>query len=109
MLPVVLSEEVAVGVAGAGEGLKRRLAMLEKAGIAPARVFADRLPTTEEVGALRVLFVAGLDRHSSEKLAVAARGSRVLVNVEDVPALCDFPVPAQIRRGDLLFTVSTAG
>ena len=109
MLPVVLSEGIAVGVAGAGDGLKRRLALLEKAGTAPARVFADRLPTKDEIQALRVLFVAGLDEPSSRTLAEAARAAGVLVNVEDVPALCDFHVPAQIHRGDLLFTVSTAG
>jgi precorrin-2 dehydrogenase/sirohydrochlorin ferrochelatase len=33
----------------------------------------------------------------------------VIVNVEDVPSLCDFHVPAQVRRGDLLLTVSTGG
>jgi precorrin-2 dehydrogenase/sirohydrochlorin ferrochelatase len=33
----------------------------------------------------------------------------VIVNVEDAPSLCDFHVPAQVRRGDLLLTVSTGG
>ena len=30
-------------------------------------------------------------------------------NVEDVPELCDFHMPAQVRRGDLLLAISTAG
>jgi precorrin-2 dehydrogenase/sirohydrochlorin ferrochelatase len=34
---------------------------------------------------------------------------RVLVNVEDVPELCDFHSVAEVRRGDLLLTVSTGG
>jgi precorrin-2 dehydrogenase/sirohydrochlorin ferrochelatase len=33
----------------------------------------------------------------------------VLVNVEDVLPLCDFHVPAIVRRGDLLLTASTGG
>jgi len=32
-----------------------------------------------------------------------------LVNVEDRPALCDFHSVAEVRRGDLLLTVSTGG
>jgi precorrin-2 dehydrogenase / sirohydrochlorin ferrochelatase len=31
------------------------------------------------------------------------------VNVEDRPPLCDFHSVAEVRRGDLLLTVSTAG
>jgi precorrin-2 dehydrogenase/sirohydrochlorin ferrochelatase len=34
---------------------------------------------------------------------------RVLVNVEDVPEYCDFHSVAEVRRGDLLLTVSTNG
>jgi precorrin-2 dehydrogenase/sirohydrochlorin ferrochelatase len=55
------------------------------------------------------LFVAGLDGDTSRRLAEAARRARVLVNVEDVPELCDFHMPAQVKRGDLLLAVSTAG
>ena len=43
------------------------------------------------------------------QLAALARSERVLVNVEDRPALCDFHSVAEVRRGDLLLTVSTGG
>jgi precorrin-2 dehydrogenase/sirohydrochlorin ferrochelatase len=42
-------------------------------------------------------------------LANAARALRVLVNFEDRPAFCDFHSVAEVRRGDLLITVSTNG
>ena len=42
-------------------------------------------------------------------MARAARAGGCLVNVEDVVAFCDFHNPSQLRRGDLLLTVSTAG
>ena len=58
---------------------------------------------------LRVLFVAGLERPVAAALAASARNAGVLVNVEDVPELCDFHVPANVRRGELVFTVSTCG
>lgn len=38
-----------------------------------------------------------------------AQAARVLVNVADAPALCDFQVPATIRRGDLTLGVATNG
>jgi precorrin-2 dehydrogenase/sirohydrochlorin ferrochelatase len=108
MLPIVLSEGTSAGLTGAGDGLRRRMALLEKAGITNPMVFPG-VPTEADLAGLQVLFVAGLDEQTSAAAAAAARAAGVLVNVEDQPALCDFHVPAQIRRGDLLFTISTAG
>ena len=58
---------------------------------------------------LSVLYIAGLEHEISAALAGRARAQGILVNVEDVPLLCDFHVPATVRRGDLLVTVSSAG
>ena len=110
MLPIVLDgSNLRAGVAGAGEGLNRRLGVLAVAGIKQPAIFADRLPSAEEIAALKILFIAGLDEAQSCALAEAAREAGVLVNVEDAPGLCDFHLPAQVRRGDLVFTVSTGG
>ena len=68
-----------------------------------------RLPTADEIGGLRILFVAGLEPAVAAGLAAAARDRRVLVNVEDLAPLCDFHVPAIVRRGDLAVSVSTGG
>ncbi|MGH6870575.1 MAG: precorrin-2 dehydrogenase/sirohydrochlorin ferrochelatase family protein [Rhizomicrobium sp.] len=106
MLPVTLTPELLkVGLAGQGEGLARRAALLSEAGIEPAEI----TPESGDLSGVRVLFVAGLGAHASARLARLARGQGVLVNVEDVPALCDFHVPAIVRRGDLVLTVSTGG
>ncbi|HUJ03978.1 MAG TPA: NAD(P)-dependent oxidoreductase [Rhizomicrobium sp.] len=108
MLPIVLDQdEIAAGLAGRGEGLKRRAALLEQAGIIPARIEADVPPDALE--GLTILFIAGLERDEAALLAARARASGVLVNVEDEPALCDFHVPAIVRRGDLIVSVSTGG
>ena len=103
MLPIVLaSKSVKVGLAGSGEGLVRRRAMLAEAGVEP-------VPTAPEadLDGLDVLFVAGVDGQVSAALAGRARAAGILVNVEDRPDLCDFHVPAMLRRGELLLTVST--
>jgi precorrin-2 dehydrogenase/sirohydrochlorin ferrochelatase len=69
----------------------------------------ERLPEVRELDGARLLFVAGLPRDVAEPLAVAARQKGILVNVEDVIDLCDFHVPAIVRRGDLVISVSTGG
>ena len=108
MLPLVFNPQtVTVGLAGAGEGLARRSALLAEAGIVPVAVSAE---TGEvELEGLSILFVAGLSPAQSARLAANASAAGVVVNVEDQPSLCDFHVPAVVRRGDLLITVSTAG
>ena len=108
MLPIVLNTDLRAGLAGAGDGLARRSEMLAAAGITPV-LFENRIPAEAEIAALNVFFVAGLDESASRSLADRARRLSVLVNVEDVPELCDFHVPAQVRRGDLVLTVSTGG
>lgn len=107
MLPLIIDPStVKVGVAGAGEALARRQAHLAEAGIDPIPV---RVDDRDALSGLNILYVAGLERDASAALAGRARALGILVNVEDEPLLCDFHVPATVRRGDLLLTVSSAG
>jgi precorrin-2 dehydrogenase/sirohydrochlorin ferrochelatase len=110
MLPIVIDMKgVRIGIAGHGDGLRRKLDLVANAGPEAPAVFENREPTAAELVQLQILFVAGLDDALSAKIAHAARAASVLVNVEDVPALCNFHVPAQVRRGDLLIAISTGG
>ncbi|HEY1630021.1 MAG TPA: NAD(P)-dependent oxidoreductase [Rhizomicrobium sp.] len=98
LLPIALVPAATrIGLIGRGEALARRAALLAEAGIEPV------------AEGYTVLFIAGFSISESARLAREARAKGVLVNVEDVPALCDFHVPAIVRRGDLLLTVSTGG
>jgi precorrin-2 dehydrogenase/sirohydrochlorin ferrochelatase len=108
MLPLVFDPNATViGLIGADEALARRLALLKAAWVHPVILDADA--ADHALRGLTALFVAGLPLHTARALAARARLHGVLINVEDVPALCDFHVPATVRRGDLLFTVSTGG
>ncbi len=114
-----------VAVAGRGGIALRRFLALRASGARDLLLFIDQpdqelaaaagaalrdfLPARAELAGLRALWVAGLPEERAAELAALARSARVLVNVEDRPALCDFHSVAEVRRGDLLLTVSTGG
>ena len=105
MLPIVIAHEIVqVGLAGSGAGHARRVALLAEAGMEAVPV-----DPTGPLPRIALLFVAGLDLEAARALAGRARTAGILVNVEDVPELCDFHVPAIVRRGDLVITASTGG
>ena len=126
MIPVVLDAvALPLAVAGRGQAAARRLLALRAGGAHDPLLFSDRpdetliraagpalrnfLPGRPDLIALRGLWIAGLPDDETVALAALARSERVLVNVEDCPALCDFHSVAEVRRGDLLLTVSTGG
>ena len=105
---------------GRGAALERRITLIQEAGAQDMRVHdmgdndltappPTRMPTQAEIAQARLLLVAGLPRQTAQGLADIARRHRVLVNVEDMPELCDFHVPALVRRGDLTIAISTSG
>lgn len=108
MLPLVFDpQHIKAGLVGHGAALDRRAAFLAGAGV-EARLLPEN-PADDALEPLTVLFVAGLPDAAARALAGRARAQGVLVNVEDRPDLCDFHVPALVRRGDLLLTASTGG
>jgi precorrin-2 dehydrogenase / sirohydrochlorin ferrochelatase len=126
MIAVALdSATLPCAVAGRGRQALRRLLTVRAGGAHRALLFSDDadealehaagvalrrfLPDRRDLARLRVLWIAGLPDGPTAELASLARSERVLVNVEDQPALCDFHSVAEVRRGDLLLTVSTGG
>src|SRR5579871_3530571 len=108
MLPLVLNPiHIKAGLAGQGAGRDRRAALLADAGV-EVRLLPEAV-SDDLLDGLQLLFVAGLPEGQAQALAGRARAFGVLVNVEDTPHLCDFHVPAIVRRGDLLLTASTGG
>ncbi len=126
MIPLALDPKfVTLAVAGNGSLALRRLRALRAAGAAGVMLFAEapteelqaeagaawrnHLPGPAELSDLHVLWIADVPADAAAALAATARALRVLVNVEDVPAQCDFHSVAEVRRGDLLLTISTGG
>jgi precorrin-2 dehydrogenase / sirohydrochlorin ferrochelatase len=126
MIPLALDPKYAhLALAGNGALALRRLRILRSAGATEVMVFADApepalaaeagrhlrrgLPDEAELGTFHAIWIVDLAHETAAELAAAARRARVLVNVEDVPEFCDFHSVAEVRRGDLLLTVSTQG
>ena len=126
MIPVIVDpKQVAIALVGRGFAAERRLELLLEGGAEQLTVFSDepcaglaaragvrlhrRLPETEELTTFALLWIVDLPLATAAPLARSARAAGCLVNVEDVVAFCDFHNPAQVRRGDLLLTVSTGG
>ncbi len=126
MIPIVVDAKLtAVAVVGEGRQAVGRLRMLVSHGCVPQAVFAPspsaelaaeagaalnrRWPEENDLTALQVLFAGDLAPERAQELARAARSAKVLFNAEDVSAICTFHVPASVRRGRLVLTVSTDG
>ena len=56
-----------------------------------------------------LVFSATDDPVVQEKIGREAAERNILLNSADNPRRCDFQVPAKVRRGELLLTVSTGG
>ena len=59
-------------------------------------------------GALLVISATD-DPATQEQVAIAARARKIPVNTVDQPRLCDFIVPAIVRKGDVILAISTSG
>lgn len=126
MIPLAIDpKHLQLAVAGNGELALRRLRALRNGGATEVLLFANApqaalaaeagtylrtaLPDETVLATLNVLWIVDLAPITAAALATAARRHRVMVNVEDVLEFCDFHSVAEVRRGDLLLTVSTNG
>ena len=114
-------------VVGGGDVAERKVDSLLQAEASVTVVSPDLTPglqKLQESGAIRsirrkfdepdledaLLVISATDDPDIQKrVAALARAKRILVNTVDQPKLCDFIVPAIVRRGDLVAAISTSG
>ena len=78
--------------------------------IAKLPVQVDRRPVGDgDVEGAALVIAATDDMAVNRRIAAAADGRGIPVNVVDVPELCSFFLPAVVRRGGLAISVSTSG
>jgi precorrin-2 dehydrogenase/sirohydrochlorin ferrochelatase len=113
-----------VTVIGGGEVALRKVELLLGAGAAVTVVSPEVCPQLAALGGIELrqrpfrpddlggcrLAIAATDQPDVNlEVCREARERGVLVNVVDQPELCDFHVPASIRRGRLCVAISTGG
>ncbi|HET9215762.1 MAG TPA: bifunctional precorrin-2 dehydrogenase/sirohydrochlorin ferrochelatase [Terriglobia bacterium] len=114
-------------VVGGGDVAERKVDSLIQAEASVTVVAPDltpRLQKLQESGAIRAIrrkfdeadmedallvISATDDPDTQNRVAAVARARKILVNTVDQPKLCDFIVPAIVRRGDLVAALSTSG
>jgi len=98
-----------VVIAGSGDGADNKARLFEGS---PATVIRleghDAFLPGSYTGAV-LAFISSEDEVFVQAASSAARAARVLVNVVDKPALCDFNTPAVIDRGEVVAAVGTGG
>lgn len=127
VLPITVDMAQVGIMAIGGDTLLARLAALDLRGAGAVRVFSaapspalinaagDRLtarwPDAEDfaTAAPRLVFIADLPTDEAQRFRELAHARGALVHVHDQLALCDFHMPAILRRGPLQVAVSTAG
>lgn len=108
MLPIALNlRTISILLIGEGPAFDKRKQQLEAMGA--QKVMSRESLVMGEVAEATIIMVAGLPYEASKTIAEAARDAGKLVNVEDVPELCDFTFTSFVQRGDLTIAVSTNG
>lgn len=103
---VELLVDCGAAVAVVSPTLTQELERLRREGV--IEVLQREFRPEDVEGALLVIGATD-DRAVNEDVSRAAKSRDVLVNVVDVPELCDFYVPAVIARGNLEVAINTAG
>lgn len=124
MYPLLLntSGRLAVVVGGGDVGLRKARGLFE-AGARVRLVCTENCPSEGMKGRLEwinapynpshlegaTLVIAAATSELNRTVAADARARGILVNVAAEPQLCDFVLPATIRRGDFLLAIATGG
>ena len=95
-------------VVGMGAMADEKFDGLKACGAEVTRVDPDDYDDRLLEGNLLVVATTG-DSELSKKISTAAEARSMLVNVADVPDLCNFILPAVLRNGPLTVGVSTSG
>ena len=111
MFPLMLNV-TGVPVMLVGDNISDRIDTLREYGATDIHVFPlATLPGMSDFDRVkpRLVFIADADDDTAAALREMAHAAGAFVHVQDRIPLCDFHMPARIRRGHLQVTISTDG
>lgn len=112
MYPIMLNlTELAIFVVGNDASAEERVRTLSEHGANKLVRFPQVLPTAADFSkyAPRLVFLTNLPPQERADIHKLAKDVGALVHAHDYIPLCDFHLPARLRRGRMLITVSTDG
>lgn len=126
MFPINIDvNTTAIALVGNGPQTEKRLKLLREAGATNVTIYAQKpsknlkqeagsnlveaLPTATDIKQCPVIMIVDIEEEKAIPIAEEARRQKKLVNIEDNKPWCDFYFLSTLRRGDLLFGVSTNG
>mgnify|MGYP006286319865 CR=1 FL=1 len=72
-------------------------------------IFINRKYQGKDIENFKLVFVATGDPEADKLIKEDCDEANVLVNVADVPELCNFIMPATVKRGDLTLAIGSGG
>lgn len=128
MLPLMINvASLPIAVVGNGFAAAQRIRVLKSSNAGAITVYAPqpdpevvalagddlqrRFPVMEDFQSqnFRIVYVCDMSENDAGTMIEMARKIDALINVHDQQELCDFHMPAILRRGNLQVTVSTDG
>ncbi|MBT8389859.1 MAG: siroheme synthase [Altererythrobacter sp.] len=91
-------------VLGGGDAAEPKIRLIERAG----GIIEDDMQRAKDEG-VRLAFVAYEDAEACKAAAINLRCAGMLVNVVDMPKLCDFTTPSILDRDPVLIAIGTGG
>jgi len=91
-------------VLGSGDAAEPKIRLIERAG----GIIEDDMQRAIDEG-VRLAFVAYDDAEACKAAAINLRRAGMLVNVVDMPDLCDFTTPSILDRDPVLIAIGTGG
>jgi siroheme synthase-like protein len=75
----------------------------------PQLTLIERAFEVDDLTDKDIVIAATGDRNVSELIQAASRKRKILINVADIPDLCDFYLGSIVQKGDLKIAISTNG